>query len=315
MSTEKKFRMQMILSATMMFILMLVYAKSSSAQNVNEAYTIENFSVLDNPDVIVRTSGGSITVVGSESDEVTVEMYVRRRGGYIKYGDADLKNWDIKIEKKGNKVLAEAKRKNNRGFNWNSDYTISFVVKSPKVVTTDIATSGGSLSFENLTGYQQGKTSGGRISAEGITGSLDIRTSGGTISVKDSNAKVDGKTSGGAISIENVIGEVDVNTSGGRIKVENHDGDIRAKTSGGSISAEVVNPHSIIDLKTSGGSITVSVPGEKGYDLDLDGGRVRGEVRNFTGKSEKNEIKGKMNGGGTQLIAKTSGGTVTLRYL
>jgi DUF4097 and DUF4098 domain-containing protein YvlB len=92
-------------------------------------------------------------------------------------------------------------------------------------------------------------------------------------------------------------------------------GNIDARTSGGSITAEVLEPSDYIELKTSGGSITVTVPEDNGYNLDLDGNRVYVKLNNFSGAAEKDEIKGKMNGGGTLIEARTSGGSVRVEYL
>jgi DUF4097 and DUF4098 domain-containing protein YvlB len=91
-------------------------------------------------------------------------------------------------------------------------------------------------------------------------------------------------------------------------------GNVEARTSGGSIHAEIVKPDEYIDLKTSGGSISVTVPEEGGYDINLDGTRVRVKLANFDGDYEKDKIKGTLNGGGIRLTAKTSGGTVTMKY-
>ena len=90
---------------------------------------------------------------------------------------------------------------------------------------------------------------------------------------------------------------------------------MEAKTSGGSIDAEIVSPEDYIDLRTSGGSITVTVPKNNGYDLDLDGNRVRADLENFKGDMDKDAMRGTMNGGGTKVSARTSGGSVSLRYL
>jgi len=91
-----------------------------------------------------------------------------------------------------------------------------------------------------------------------------------------------------------VDSKADVKSSGGGITLENLEGDQRAKTSGGSIS--------------------VTVPEEGGYDINLDGTRVRVKLANFDGDYEKDKIKGTLNGGGIRLTAKTSGGTVTMKY-
>jgi len=289
----------------------LIFTTSAFAQ---KPYMEQNFAVNDNVQIDVKTSGGSITVEGTNSDEVRVEMYVRKRGDYIEPGEADLDEWDITIDKRGNTVYAEAKRRNRNSWG-NNNYSISFVVFAPTSATTDLNTSGGSISFENLVGNQMAKTSGGSITAIQIGGSIDVKTSGGSITIEEVEGYVEANTSGGRIRARDVTGGINARTSGGSITLDNISGNVEAKTSGGSIDAEVVNPDDFIELRTSGGSISITVPKDAGYDVELDGNRVRADLNNFRGEYDKNEIEGEMNGGGTRIKARTSGGSVTLRYL
>lgn len=277
-----------------------------------DAYRVETFSVNDNVTIDVETSGGSIEVEGRSSDEVRVEMYVKKRGRTVKAGEDELDDWNINIEKKGNTVYAQAKRQ-NRGWN-NSSVSISFVIYSPIQAKSKVRTSGGSITLNNLLGDQDANTSGGRITATEIGGNVELKTSGGTITVEDIEGFVDANTSGGRIRAEGVTGGIKARTSGGSITLEEVSGNIEAKTSGGSIDAEVMNPDEFVELRTSGGSISITVPKQNGYDLDLDGNRVRADLENFKGNYEKDEISGTMNGGGTKISARTSGGSVTLRY-
>lgn len=277
-------------------------------------YMEESFAVGNNVHIEVLTSGGSIEVKGSERDNVHVEMIVKQRGKAIEAGEADLDNWDISIDKRGNTVYATAEKRNR--INWGRDnFSISFVVYAPIDSKADVKTSGGRIILENLEGDQRAKTSGGSITASQIIGELHVHTSGGSITLDEIEGTIKAHTSGGRIRATEIHGEILAKTSGGSITLEDIIGNVEAKTSGGSIDAEIVKPDEYIDLKTSGGSINVTVPEEGGYDLNLDGNRVRADLSNFDGDYEKDEVDGTMNGGGTRLTAKTSGGSVTMRYL
>ncbi|MCG8372905.1 MAG: DUF4097 domain-containing protein [Balneolales bacterium] len=299
--------------AKMMIAGAFVFATVAQSGFAQDPYQTETFAVNDDVDIKVRTSGGSIEAIGRNSDEVRVEMYVRKRGREIDPGDADLRDWEITIEKRGNEVVAEAKRE---GRGWNNDnISISFVIYSPIRAAYDMNTSGGSIRMVNLSGDQGAKTSGGSITAERISGDIELKTSGGSITIEEVEGSVEANTSGGRIRAEDITGDLNVKTSGGSITLDNVSGNVDAATSGGSIDAEIVNPEDYIELRTSGGSITVSVPENLGYDIDLDGNRVRADLKNFNGEYERDEMVGTMNGGGTRLKARTSGGSVTLRYL
>lgn len=316
MSKAKRFKVQVVVSLVLTFVIMLTAVKMGWAQSSEDAYKVERFAVNDNVKISVETSGGSIDVVGKNTDEVTVEMYVRKRGNYVKASEEDLKGWDIEISERNNEVTAHAKRKRKNGWNWGrNNPSVSFVVYTPLRAKADVRTSGGSIELLNLTGNQKGRTSGGSIKAEDILGDLEVRTSGGSISLSNIQGSADARTSGGRIKVENITGGIDVRTSGGSITLEGVEGSVEASTSGGSINAEVTAPNDFINLRTSGGSITLSVPEDSGYDLDLDGNRVRAELKNFTGEYEKDEIRGTVNGGGVKIKAKTSGGSVRLNYI
>lgn len=294
--------------------LMLLFAPNGWTQSKEEVYRTENFSVSGAVSLEVQTSGGSIQVIGSNQNEVTVEMYVHKRGNYIEAGEADLEDYSIEISQDENMIKAIADR-NTKGWNWNDGYSISFIVYTPKETRTRLRTSGGSLTARNLIGSQELRTSGGSITTEGIEGEMVLKTSGGSISMDDIQGDADVHTSGGTIKADMFVGNLDARTSGGSIRLSGMEGNIEARTSGGSINAEVLAPSDFIELKTSGGSITITVPRENGYDLDLDGNRVYGNLENFSGEMEKDEIRGTMNGGGTKIEAKTSGGSIRLEYL
>jgi len=294
----------------------MVAAQTGFAQSSDDAYRVDEFNTSGNVNLEIQTSGGSIEVIGSNNGEVRVEMFVRHRGRYVEQGEADLSDYDIDITQNGNAVKAIADRKSNGGWGWNNNgYSISFVVYAPQETRSRLRTSGGSLTVSGLSGSQELRTSGGSISAEGIAGEMYFRTSGGSISINDSRGDADVNTSGGTIRIDQLIGNLEAKTSGGSIRLSALQGDVTAKTSGGSIHAEIIAPSNLIDLKTSDGSITISVPQEFGYDVDLDGQRVHAELVNFNGEAERDEVKGTFNGGGTKIYAKTSGGSVRLKYL
>ena len=146
---------------------------------------------------------------------------------------------------------------------------------------------------------------------------LDVDTSGGSISINDLKGKVDAHTSGGSISLGHIDGLVDVKTSGGSISVEEVTGTIKAHTSGGSVTAKISRqPTGNSKLTTSGGSITVHLAPEIAVDLTArtSGGRVHSEF-DVNGKTSKRSIRGTINGGGPELVLKTSGGSVRVKEM
>ncbi len=273
----------------------------------------QEFTVGDYAEVEVSTSGGRIEVIGKSTTKVTVNAiaYVSGR----RSSNANLDNWSITIEEIQGKIVAKAEKESNMGWlRGGNNVRIAFEIETPVNTELNARTSGGSVSIENLSGNQYARTSGGSMDANNIQGNVEMRTSGGAIRLENIEGQAEVATSGGSIRAKKVTQGLKARTSGGSLNLQEISGSLEAKTSGGSIEVLLINPIEYIEVSTSGGNVTVEVPENLGYDLELMGSRVRTELRNFTGSSSRDAIKGAMNGGGIPLKARTSGGSVSLKY-
>ncbi|ADB40622.1 DUF4097 family beta strand repeat-containing protein [Spirosoma linguale] len=267
--------------------------------------------------VRAETSGGSLTVEGGTDMNAKVEMYVRANNwnDRLDKGEIEdrLKDYDISIAQEGSTIVATAKRHSNLT-NWKNSLSISFKFYTPRQVTTDLRTSGGSIHLASLSGTQKFRTSGGSLHLDdvdgdingqtsggsihfagcqaGTSGYLDLQTSGGSIEGKSSTGKMHLVTSGGSIRLTDLKGDIDARTSGGSIQGESIEGDIKASTSGGgvrlanvagsldastsagSVDVSLTKVGEYVRLNTSAGSIHVRMPLNKGMDLNLRGNRV-----------------------------------------
>lgn len=146
---------------------------------------------------------------------------------------------------------------------------------------------------------------------------LDLDTRGGSIRISDLSGNIDAHTSGGSINLGHIDGLVDVHTSGGSINVDEVTGTINARTSGGSVNANISKqPTGDSKLSTSGGSITVYLNQDIAVDLSAStsGGRVSSDF-SVDGHVSKKSIKGSINGGGPDLVLRTSGGSVRINKI
>jgi Putative adhesin len=260
-----------------------------------------------------------------------------------------LKNYTINITKEGSQLVARAERKNRNWNDWKNGLSISFKISCPEKVSTDVETSGGSITMKKLNGSQKINTSGGSITLRSISGklkggtsggsislddchnSIDLSTSGGSITADDSDGDIKletsggslnfrnlqgtihGSTSGGSIRADNIKGEFITSTSGGGIHLKNISASLDASTSGGGIEAEITSLGKYLKLETSAGGINVTMPMNKGMDLDLDANKVNiSTLNNFSGTKEKDRVKGKVNGGGVLVKMEASSGNITI---
>ena len=285
--------------------------------------------------VNVSTSGGSISVIGSADHDAVVEMYVKsnRWGNYSEEKIQEIldSDYDIYIEQRGDVLHAHAERKGN--FNLNSSLIISFKIRTQNNINTELSTSGGSIQLANLSGVQNFKTGGGSLSIDSLEGNITGKTSGGSIKAYQSKGVIHLKTNGGSISLEDLDGEVtvatsggsikgtqingslDVRTSGGSINLDNLACKVKAATSGGKVSAEIRKLMGPVQLSSSGGSVHLTLPENSAVDLNLKGSKINAStLSNFSGSNSKGKLVGRINGGGTSVVASTSGGSVSLSF-
>jgi hypothetical protein len=257
-------------------------------------------------------------------------------------------DYDLEVSVSGNKLTATAKAK-KRITDWKRSLSISFKIFVPESISSNLRTSGGSIHLEKLNGTQDFVTSGGSLHIKELGGKINGRTSGGSIHVFDSKDDIDLTTSGGSIEAKNCQGTVRLVTSGGSLNINDLQGTITATTSGGSIhgatisgeldahtsgGSVVLNDLSCsLETSTSGGNISVNVkelgkyvrvsnsggnidlqlPGNKGLDLKLTGGKVKtASLNNFSGTLEDDRIEGKLNNGGIPVTVRGGSGRVSL---
>jgi DUF4097 and DUF4098 domain-containing protein YvlB len=302
----------------------------------------------------VQTSGGSIEVTGQASGNNRIDVYVRPNNSNDNstYSKEELQKrldeyYDLTVKVENNKLTAIAKQKKNN-MDWKKSVSVSFKIYTASNVSTDLSTSGGSISLSNLTGAQEfttsggsllveklsgkikGHTSGGSIHLDGCKDDLDLTTSGGSIEAKNCNGKIKLETSGGSLTLSGLNGQITATTSGGGIHGNDIDGALNtstsggsihlqgldcsldASTSGGSIDVQMNTLKDFVKLSNSGGNITLTVP-NKAMDLRLSGGKIKTDkLNNFSGSIEEDEIKGKLNGGGVPVTVDAGSGRVSL---
>lgn len=321
MSTRKLYITKVFPAITVSLIITLLLIQSSWAlapqQSIDQddPYRIDEFSITTPGNLEVQTSGGDITVEGSNSSSVRIEMYVRKDGENLDPQNYTLDKWNIDISQSGNSINASAKYQGRNWPGWNNDrVSISFVVHTPKQMRSDLKTSSGHVEVDGLEGHQTIRTSGGHLDLANLTGSIEAKTSGGHIDLSNLEGEISAKTSGGHITAKTVNGTLDAKTSGGHINLTDVSGSIKASTSGGNITAGLNRIDQFVDLKTSGGNVDVTIPNNIGVDLQLKGSSVHGDFKDFSGEIDDYEINGRLNGGGPKVLAHTSGGAVRLSF-
>lgn len=303
--------------------------------------------------VLSETSGGNILVTGG-TGSFKAELYAVANNSKEKnMSEQEIKerlekDYDVKLELEGNKLIATAKPK-FKSMNWKKGLSISFKIYVPKNVSTDISTSGGNIELYHVTGNQDFTTSGGNLIVEDVAGKINGTTSGGNIIINNAKDEMnlttsggnieakqcDGKiklitsggniemialkgnikatTSGGNVSGDTIEGELNASTSGGNIELSGLSCNVVAATSGGDMSVSIKKLVNNVRLSNSGGNIKLDLPKNSPVDLNLYGEKIKtDQLENFSGKFEEDKIEGKLNGGGATVTVRADGGTIQL---
>ncbi|MBN1819788.1 MAG: DUF4097 family beta strand repeat protein, partial [Prolixibacteraceae bacterium] len=147
-------------------------------------------------------------------------------------------------------------------------------------------------------------------------GDVHLSSSGGRVTVDDAHGSVYARSSGGSVNLSNIHGDVDASSSGGGVSVTGEAAYVKAKSSGGSVHVDISNLSKELYLNSSGGGIDAIIHNgdELGLDLDLSSDRVSIDLHNFSGRSEKNRVKGTMNNGGIPVYMHSSGGNINVQF-
>ena len=302
--------------------------------------------------VEAQTSGGSISVSGVSAN-TRVEVYISPSNSKDNLTKEEIQKrldekFELNVSVSGNKLTAIARPK-EKIKDWKNALSISFKIYVSPNSSTELSTSGGSISITNLSGHQDFSTSGGSLNVEGVSGKVNGRTSGGSINLENSKDEIELTTSGGSINASNSEGKLKLVTSGGSLKLSGLKGVIDATTSGGSINGKGIQGEltaftsggnvDLSDLScsletgTSGGNVDVSftslgkyvkisnsagsvdlqLPKGKGLDLKLSAMKIKTDhLDNFSGKMEEEQVDGKLNGGGIPVTVRAGSGKISL---
>lgn len=318
-------------------ILLLALTSCNSYAGENQTPTITKTFDLDQPGTLnSKSSGGGIKVQTHDQKKVVVNVFIRKNGNLL--GPSDplveevLEDFDLEIEKNGTTFNANVNRISQFKA-WNN-VGISLMILVPEEISCNLSSSGGGLKIsgvsgthnfsssgggvklENVSGTTKARSSGGGVHATNHNGDVDLSSSGGGVSLDEGTGSVTAHSSGGGVHLKNIHGDVNASSSGGGVSVSGECGYVKAKSSGGSVRINISNLSKELYLQSSGGGVDAAILNgdDLGLDLDLSSDRVNIDLHNFSGRSEKDRVKGTMNGGGIPVYVRASGGNINVRF-
>lgn len=321
---------------TMIAMLLALLSCNGFAQG-NKTPTITKTFDLNQPGTLnAKSSGGGVEVKIHNQKTVIVQAFIRKNGRVLSPSDRlvddILEDFDLDFEKNGSVITANVERK--RRFNLLKNVGISLTIIVPREISCNVSSSGGGVKIAGVAGTHKFSSSGGGVQLENVTGTTEARSSGGSVkvtnqngdirlnssgggvTVNDAHGSVNAHSSGGGVRLNNINGDVDAGSSGGGVSITGEVGYVKAKSSGGSVKVNIANLSKELNLTSSGGGVDAIIQNgeDLGLDLDLSSGKVNIELKNFSGRSEKNRIKGTMNNGGIPVYMRASGGNINVRF-
>jgi len=305
--------------------------------DAKEAVFDQTFAVASGGKLKASVGDMDVLLRSGNSNEAHVEVTL---SGDIDKMRERYEKMNFEAELDGNTLVISTHEKRSWwGGSWSGGRgSILVTVTLPDKFDVYAQTSDGDITAGGIEGTIELKTSDGDVEVDALAGdSVYLKTSDGDINVAEIKSKeINLRTSDGDVRAEYLKGEdVTLATSDGNVEAGKIDatsisarssdgdlelnlvgeaGDLEARTSDGDIDVSIDGKFSL-NLSTSDGDIVIRAPKDFGAMVDLKGERVKlgGKIA-LEGEVTERRISGKLGDGGPNIRARTSDGTVALRF-
>jgi DUF4097 and DUF4098 domain-containing protein YvlB len=236
----------------------------------------KTYSISGKPDLRVETSDANIRVTTWDQNTIEAKVITTR----YKIGEDGIR---VEEHQNGDSVEIDVHYPHhNFNVDWGS-HKVEIIIQMPRQGKVNL------------------RTGDGKIEVAGLKGEMDLHTGDGSINLDSVDGKLHATTGDGHIQASGRFDELGLKTGDGHV-------DVRARN-GSSLSGNW-------RLETGDGSVSLEVPGDLAADVDLhtSDGHIDLDMPVTTeGKIRQNEVRGKLNGGGSLLTIHTGDGSIHLR--
>ena len=237
----------------------------------------KTYTVSGMPNLRVETSDANIRVTAWDQKTIEAKVITNR----YKIGEGGIR---IEERQSGDTVEIEIRYPHhNFNFDWGSGHRVDVIIQMPREGKVNL------------------RTGDGKIEVAGLKGEMDMHTGDGSVNLDSVDGKLHASTGDGHIQANGRFDQLELKTGDGHV-------DVRAKNG----SSLATGWH----LETGDGSVSLEVPGDLAADVDLhtsDGHIDLDMPVQAEGRIRQNEIRGKLNGGGSPLTIRTGDGSIHLR--
>jgi DUF4097 and DUF4098 domain-containing protein YvlB len=236
----------------------------------------KTYNLSGKPELRIETSDANIRV--TTWDRNTIEAKVIT--AHYKIGDGGIR---VEEHQTGNSVEIDVHYPHqNFSIEW-GNHRVDIIIQMPRQGRVNL------------------RTGDGKIDVAGLKGEMDLHTGDGSENLELVDGKLHATTGDGHITAQGRFDELELKTGDGHVEVR--------AGAGSSLAADW-------RLETGDGNVSLEVPGELAADVDLhtSDGHIDLDMPIITqGLIRKNEVRGKLNGGGSLLTIRTGDGSIHLR--
>ncbi len=292
-------------------------------------------SIARDGKVEVRNLSGKVEVKTWDRKEVKIDALKISRASDMEKAKENAQKVKIEVTRENGilKVESVYPKPSIRGLSVSIDYLVTI----PSEASIEARSLSGDVILENIGGKAAAETKSGDVEITDARGGARGETMSGDVTVANVNNGVYCRTASGDVEARDVSGNAELNCVSGDVVAENIRGDIEAETVSGSVRMMGISGASVVKGKTMSGSVVyegdidssgryslqvhsgkveMSIPSGSAFDLEASvfSGSINTEFDVVvSGKLNKKNLRGTVNGGGADIKLKTFSGSIHLK--
>lgn len=301
---------KLIYGISIIFALFSLVLASKPLEKFEKTYKTGKSAVLEvsssSGDVSIKRGGNEVIVVGLIRAGHSWKMSASKADEVAKY----IKD-NPPITHSGKKVIIKKiDREDSRVVYINYEITV------PQNTQVSISTGSGDLEVVGVSGPAELSTGSGDVYIESVKKGAELSTGSGDITGKSLAGDISARTGSGDINIKfSDQADLRASTGSGDITIDRLEGSLTARTGSGNatVSGTAVDEWKI---STGSGDVKVTLSDKIGYNVNIktNSGYIETEPPiTVSGRIKRNEIEGKIRGGGKMISLSTGSGDIYLR--
>ena len=276
----------------------------------------KDFNVTGSPRLTVETGDANVHISASNSESNIIEARITTHNWKI--GSDGIQIYD---RQNGDEVQLEVRFPRRWARIDFGNRRVDVELRVPSRASLNIKTGDGNIDLSGIDGDVILQSGDGHLTISDVEGKVRANTGDGPVKMNGCKGDVTLHTGDGRIEVEAFEGSLHVETGDGRVRVSGRFDVLDVKTGDGGVEATALHGSRMTEdwiLRTGDGGLTMRVPADLAADIDLhtgDGHLDLGLPVTISGRTGKNDMKGKLNGGGKLLTLRSGDGSIKIEKL